>query len=141
MIQGGYLAANDDEIMSHKRTLANLILKLLKGVKDPELNVDLVESGLIQPELINIDEENKKIEIFWIPTTPFCPLILYISAVIRHKVKEKFINWKVSVKLHPDVLGSEMWNERLNDEKTLDNIFNEIKEKGWLQYFYTGEEK
>jgi len=124
-----------------EKELKKIILNILRGVRDPELNASLVEYGLIKPEFININEATKEIEVMWFPTTPFCPLILHISAIIRYILLEKFINWKVKIKLHPDVIGSEMWNEKLSDEKTLDSLVNEIKERGWLEYFYSGEQE
>ena len=134
---------NDEEkeIEKKKRleVMKSLVLKILKDIRDPETGMNLVDSGLIRADFVSIDENEKNIDISWIPTTPFCPLILHISAVIRYILVKHFKDWKVKVKLHPDVIGSDMWNEKLKNESLLESILNEIKERGWMQYFYSGD--
>ena len=115
------------------------ILEILRKVKDPELNANLVEYNLIKPEFIFIDHEKKEIQVLWVPTTPFCPLILYISAAIKYILEKNLSSWKVKVKLHPDVIGSDTWNKRLNNDAELNSIIGEIRNKGWLHYFIVGE--
>lgn len=111
------------------------ILGILNNVIDPEVGHSIVEFGLVRSDLINVDEKNKLIKVKWIPTTPFCPLIAYISAVIWYTIKNKYPEWNVKVKLHDNVIGAETWNEMLTDNDKLKAIMDEIKKKNLLHYF------
>ena len=121
--------------MSEEKPTVDKIVKLLYAVYDPELNVSLSEAGLVRSELIKIDEEKKKIWIVWIPTTPFCPIIPQIAASIKYLISYKYPNWDIEIRIHPEIPNAEMWNEQIKDKEFLNTIMEEIKAKGWLQYF------
>ncbi len=61
------------------------VLKILEKVKDPELNLSVVDLGLIYE--INIGE--KKIRIKMTLTSPFCPMASLIVEDVRRNVEEK----------------------------------------------------
>jgi metal-sulfur cluster biosynthetic enzyme len=57
-----------------------LILQTLKGVKDPELNHDIVELGLVR----EIEIDNGVVSVAIEPTSTYCPF----SEEIIRRVKE-----------------------------------------------------
>ncbi|MHA1617174.1 MAG: hypothetical protein ACTSX9_07730 [Candidatus Njordarchaeales archaeon] len=134
---------SDEEKELEKKKKAKLIqesvVSIAGNVRDPELGITLKEAGLLKPEFIKVDVENKIIEVNWVPSTPFCPLIMHISAVIRARLMEKFPKWNIRVRLHPEVIGSESWNERLKNTEELDKLLEEIKQRGWWNYFVVEE--
>lgn len=61
--------------------LKEVIREQLKGVIDPELNVNIIDLGLVYE--INIDE-NKNVQIVMTLTTPGCPLHDSITGGVKH---------------------------------------------------------
>jgi len=59
------------------------VMNSLKKVIDPETGIDIVSMGLIKS--IEIDAGRVRIEFS--PTTPFCPLVGYITERIKEAVK------------------------------------------------------
>lgn len=74
-----------------------------------------------------------------VSNSPFCPLLVYISAAIYYIIKKNFPDWNVKVKLHPNVIGANQWNELLENTNDLEKIINEMKDKGWLKKFLPEE--
>lgn len=60
------------------------IFKILEGVKDPELDINIVDLGLI----LDIATYNDKINIDMILTTPYCPYSSQIIETIRKQLFE-----------------------------------------------------
>ncbi len=72
------------------------ILEKLKGVKDPEVNVDIVTMGLIYD--IHIDEKGESVAITMTYTTPFCPFGPQLTSEIKDAIVELgFSPEKVSI--------------------------------------------
>lgn len=69
------------------------IVEVLKEVKDPEANIDVIALGLIYT--ISISES---IDITMSLTSPFCPYADYLIGDIKDRLKEKF-NKDVKVEL------------------------------------------
>jgi len=81
----------------------NLVNKKLAEVMDPELNISIVDLGLIY----KIRMEKNKVKILMTLTTPGCPLIGIIEEDIKNKLKELGIKEKnIELKLTFDPLWS-----------------------------------
>ncbi len=63
----------------------NVEEKLLE-VMDPELNISIVDLGLVY--YITVDEKNKVVTITMTLTTIGCPLISLIEQEVKNKLKE-----------------------------------------------------
>ncbi len=68
-----------------KITKKNVEEKLLE-VMDPELNISIVDLGLVY--YITVDEKNKVVTITMTLTTIGCPLISLIEQEVKNKLKE-----------------------------------------------------
>ena len=91
----------------------NDILENLKQIIDPELEVNIVDLGLIYD--IKIDEQNKKAAVFMTLTSKGCPL----SNVIKFEVEESLKTWRNRKRRGEYSLGTRMelfydktWNFR-----------------------------
>lgn len=60
------------------------IMKALKSAIDPETGVDVVSMGMIK----EIEVKGKDVKIKFTPTTPFCPMVSYLTEEIRKKAKK-----------------------------------------------------
>lgn len=70
------------------------IMKALKTVIDPETGIDVVKMGMIK----SVTEKAGKVKIKFKPTTPFCPLIGYLTENIESAAKLKGVK-KVEVEV------------------------------------------
>lgn len=61
------------------------VLEELKKVVDPELNVNIVDLGLVYD--VNINQESGKVDIIMTLTTPGCPLSMVFEEWIPAAVK------------------------------------------------------
>ena len=81
----------------------NLVNKKLAEVMDPELNISIVDLGLIY----KIRMKKNKVKILMTLTTSGCPLIDIIEEDIKNKLKELGIKEKnIELKLTFDPLWS-----------------------------------
>ncbi len=62
------------------------ILRVLHGVSDPEVGVNIVDLGLIYS--IRIDGD--KVRIVMTMTTPACPMHTYLTAEVREAILAEF---------------------------------------------------
>ena len=117
------------------KILKELILDVLKKVKDPELGFSIVDAGLIKD--INVDEESKKVDIYWVPTSPFCPLVLAISAAMLSLLRKKLNleGWRVRVLVDESVATARFWNSQLSNEETVEKIISNLESTGQIRYF------
>ncbi|MEM7825688.1 MAG: iron-sulfur cluster assembly protein [Candidatus Aenigmatarchaeota archaeon] len=60
------------------------ILKALKNVIDPETGLDVVSMGMIK----EIEIKGKDVKIVFTPTSPFCPMVNYLTEQIKQKAKK-----------------------------------------------------
>lgn len=70
------------------------IMKALGKVIDPETGIDVVKMGMIK----SVEEKSGNVKIKFQPTTPFCPMIGYLSENIEKAAKLKGIK-KVEVEV------------------------------------------
>ncbi len=73
------------------------ILNKLKGVKDPELNLDIVTLGLVRA--IKPDEDGTGAEILMTLTSPFCPFANELIEDVEKKAGELFNNAEGAVRV------------------------------------------
>jgi metal-sulfur cluster biosynthetic enzyme len=78
------------------------ILNKLKEVIDPELNVNIVDLGLIYTVEVFKDNNKQKANVEMTFTTPACPMINYLLASVESKLNElKDIDIEVRVVFTP----------------------------------------
>ncbi len=91
------------------------ILEELKKVIDPELNVNIVDIGLIYDVII--DEEKKSVEINMTLTSPGCPLSFvfeeWVPAAVKNiaEVKDVRINLVWEPAWNPDMIQDDVKEE------------------------------
>ena len=117
------------------KLVESAIIEILKKVRDPELNGNVVELGLIRS--INIDNNRKIVEIKWIPTSPICPLVLVISAAMRYVILKKLEmgEWDVRIMVDESVPTASFWNSQLSNPSNLDKIIVRLQDTGQINYF------
>ncbi|MCW4470427.1 SUF system Fe-S cluster assembly protein [Flavobacterium sp. MFBS3-15] len=74
--------------MEHEMDTAQLgeeIVKVLKGIYDPEIPVDIYELGLIYDVMVNTDNE---VKILMTLTSPNCPVAESLPQEVQDKVKK-----------------------------------------------------
>jgi FeS assembly SUF system protein len=64
--------------------LGEQIVKVLKGIYDPEIPVDIYELGLIYDVMVNTDDE---VKILMTLTSPNCPVAESLPREVEEKVK------------------------------------------------------
>lgn len=92
-----------------------LVLEYLKEVIDPELNINIVDLGLIYDVLI--DEKKGSIEIVMTLTSPGCPLSIVFEEWVPEAVKK--------IEGVKDVKINLVWEPAWNPDK----ISDEVKEQ------------
>ncbi len=93
----------------------NGIREALKTIKDPEIDINIVDLGLIQD--IQIDE-NKNVKITLIFTSSLCPLTQVIKEDIEKTVRKNFKTKKVKV-VSDD---TKLWNVDMMTEDGKENF-------------------
>ena len=88
-----------------------LVLEYLKGVIDPELNINIVDLGLIYDVVIN--QTTGDVEVTMTLTSPGCPLSIVFEQWVPETVKkiEGVKNVKINLVWEP------AWNpDKMSDE-------------------------
>jgi FeS assembly SUF system protein len=65
--------------------LGEQIVKVLKGIYDPEIPVDIYELGLIYDVMINADDE---VKILMTLTSPNCPVAESLPREVEEKIRK-----------------------------------------------------
>lgn len=74
--------------MEHEMDTAQLgeeIVKVLKGIYDPEIPVDIYELGLIYDVMVNTDNE---VKILMTLTSPNCPVAESLPQEVKEKIEK-----------------------------------------------------
>ncbi|MGQ2983723.1 SUF system Fe-S cluster assembly protein [Flavobacterium sp.] len=74
--------------MEHEMDTAQLgeeIVKVLKGIYDPEIPVDIYELGLIYDVMVNTDNE---VKILMTLTSPNCPVAESLPQEVKDKIEK-----------------------------------------------------
>ena len=88
--------------------LCGKIRDSLRGVKDPEIGMDLIQLGLIR----NVEIENDKLKIEMILTTPYCPYAPMLMESARKKAEE-------ASGLPSEIFyGKEVWDQTMMEDDT-----------------------
>ena len=85
-------------------------LELLKSVMDPEIEINIVDLGLIYELYYDGD---KKINIVMTFSTPACPLGETIISNIKETIKQKHPNFETVI----DVVFHPQWNKTMVSEE------------------------
>ncbi|HDP73544.1 MAG TPA: metal-sulfur cluster assembly factor [Candidatus Woesearchaeota archaeon] len=91
------------------------VLGLLKDVYDPEINVNIVDLGLVYN--VEIIKKEKKVKVSMGLTTPFCPMAPMIRAMVRDKIEEEFqdysaeVDYDFKVQWTPERMSPDVRNE------------------------------
>lgn len=88
--------------------LAESTKEALREVLDPEIEMNIIELGLVRDLII----ENDKANIYMIMTTPFCPYAHILLEMARKKVEDA-LSRPTTVEL-----GMEMWDPTMMEEGT-----------------------
>lgn len=117
------------------KIVSELVREAIRKVKDPEIGLS-VEKFISR---VDVDEGNKSILVEWVPTTPFCPLVLAISAAIIYSIRKNLNleGWSVKVQLDRSVPTAEFWNSQLADKDAVDKIISNLETSGQIKYFIT----
>jgi len=86
------------------------MLELLKNVMDPEIEINIVDLGLIYELYYDGD---KKINIVLTFSTPACPLGETIKTNITETIKQKYSDFTVNI----DVVFHPVWNSSMVSEE------------------------
>ena len=80
--------------------LGEEIVKVLKGIYDPEIPVDIYELGLIYDVMVNTDNE---VKILMTLTSPNCPVAESLPQEVEQKVKgiEGVVSAEVEITFDP----------------------------------------
>lgn len=86
------------------------VLEKLKNVLDPELNINVVDLGLIYD--VKVDNENN-VEVVMTLTTPFCPLSAFFEKELVAAVEkiEGVKNVKINLTFDPPWTADKMSEE------------------------------
>lgn len=83
-----WLSAPNNKIMENEIDTAQLgeeIVKVLKGIYDPEIPVDIYELGLIYDVMVNTDNE---VKILMTLTSPNCPVAESLPQEVQDKINK-----------------------------------------------------
>ena len=98
-----------------KKISEEKVMELLKDVYDPEMNVNIVDLGLVYS--IEVLEKDKKVKVSMGLTTPFCPLAPMIQGMVKNKIEEEFEEYMAEVEYDfktqwtPERMSPEVRNE------------------------------
>lgn len=106
-----------DDLRIKNKISKKEIYSKLKKVIDPELDINIVDLGLIYN--IKIDQKNSKIEIDMTFTSPGCPLIEDFQERIKKAIKEIDAAYKVKVNL--------VWEPVWSPDRISNKIKKELK--------------
>ncbi len=92
------------------RIIENEIYELLKTVMDPEVELDIVNLGLVYNILYD-GEDNVRIEMTL--STPACPLADAITDNVKNTINKSYPDYKIEV----DVVFDPPWDASLISEE------------------------
>jgi metal-sulfur cluster biosynthetic enzyme len=87
------------------------IVEALRRVIDPELQINIIDLGLVYA--IKIDEVERKIVIEMTLSSPYCPMGESIFAAVKNSLEHNFTDFKADVQLVWDPIWS---YDKISDE-------------------------
>lgn len=99
-----------DQVMSNTKNEAGL-LEALRVVVDPEINMNVVELGLIR----NVELTDERTHLNVIMTTPFCPYAPQLMEQIRRTAQE-YTGVPTTIEM-----GLEMWDPSMMEDGVADD--------------------
>ncbi|MDH3004246.1 MAG: iron-sulfur cluster assembly protein [Candidatus Shikimatogenerans sp. JK-2022] len=88
------------------------IIKILKNIYDPEININIYDLGLIYK--IKYNKRKNIIKIIMTLTSPACPLVDKILYNIKKEIKN---NIKIIKKINIKITFNPPWNINMINEK------------------------
>lgn len=92
------------------RELGESIVKVLKGIYDPEIPVDIYELGLIYDVMVNTDNE---VRILMTLTSPNCP----VAESLPREVEEKIERLEAVKSCEVEITFDPPWSRDLMSEE------------------------
>src|SRR5690606_11931316 len=83
-MQSPFKPTNEMEEQIDMHQLGESIVKVLKTIFDPEIPVDIYESGLIYDVFVN---EDREVKILMTLTSPNCPVAETLPMEVEEKIK------------------------------------------------------
>merc|ERR1711937_180698 len=94
------------------------IFDLIRDIRDPEHPMSLEELGVLQEDLIEVDDEKNTVDLTFTPTIPHCSMATLIGLSIRVKlIRSLPARFKTSVKITPGTHSQEDQINRQLDDK------------------------
>jgi metal-sulfur cluster biosynthetic enzyme len=86
------------------------ILRVLQGVSDPEVGVNIVDLGLIY----SIEIDGERVRIVMTMTTPACPMHSYLTEEVRETILAEF---EVVAEVEVQLVWEPAWSPRMISER------------------------
>lgn len=95
------------------------IFDLIRDIRDPEHPMSLEELGVVQEDLITVDDKTNLIDITFTPTIPHCSMATLIGLSIRVKlIRSLPTRFKINVRITPGTHSQEAEiNRQLEDKE------------------------
>ena len=98
-------------VITNDNITCTIALTALQNVIDPEINLNIVDLGLIYE--IDFNEPNSKIYIAMTLTTPFCPMGESITGAVKRVLENIFTGMEIQLEL----TFNPIWSyERISEE-------------------------
>ncbi len=98
-------------IITNNILKSEVALNELKQVMDPEIELNIVDLGLIYQ--IDFDEEQNEIYCAYTLTTQFCPM----GESIQNNIMQVLMNTFSSYKINLELVFSPTWNQEMISEE------------------------
>jgi metal-sulfur cluster biosynthetic enzyme len=99
------------ETITNNTILADEALHHLRDVYDPELDINVVDLGLIYQ--LDFNEQEKQVYVLMTLTTRFCPMGSAITAGVEKCLQQNFPGYEVTVHLSFDPAWT---NENMSED-------------------------
>uniref|UniRef100_A0A7S0VNL1 MIP18 family-like domain-containing protein n=1 Tax=Polytomella parva TaxID=51329 RepID=A0A7S0VNL1_9CHLO len=119
------------------------IYELLRDITDPEHPYTLEQLKVVSLELIKVDNEKKRISLFFTPTVPHCSMATLIGLSIRVKLQQSIPqSYKIDINVEPGSHSSEAAvNKQLGDKERIAAALENPNLRDMVEHCLTAAEK